>query len=283
MTLFDRTGDLTHRTGPLTGGEESRPGAIGFDPMTPTTFDIELDPSWSSLRGTHGGYLASLAVRAAERVTDGRSVRTVTTSFLRPGHSGPAELTIMPERLGRSLSTHVATITQDGRGVATSRVTTMVVVDGIEWDAPEPERIAAVPECVPLDPPEGVRHFAHATAVLDPTHLPFTHGPLARVAGHVRPLEPRPIDAAWLTMILDWFPPSPFSHVDPPTGGVSVDYTVHLHRTLDRLRDGEWLTGAFRADVSSNSMALEKGVIRDATGHVLAESFHTRWSARTIS
>ena len=67
-------------------------------------------------------------------------------------------------------------------------------------------------------------------------------------------------------MILDWFPPSPFTRVDPPTGGVSIDYTVHLHRTLPPLRDGEWLGGHFRADVSEGGIALEHGTILDPDG-----------------
>ncbi len=79
-------------------------------------------------------------------------------------------------------------------------------------------------------------------------------------------------------MILDWFPPSPFTRVDPPTGGVSIDYTVHLHRTLPPLRAGEWLGGRFRADVSEGGIALEHGTILDPDGRILAESFHTRWT-----
>ena len=70
-----------------------------------TRFDAELDESWSSLLGVHGGYVTALAVRAAEATAPDRHVRTVATTFLRPTHPGPAELTVDVLRDGRSLTT----------------------------------------------------------------------------------------------------------------------------------------------------------------------------------
>lgn len=267
MTLFDRTGALAE----LRRTDES------------ALYVLDVDPSWSSLRGVHGGYLASLAVRATQFQVPDRSVRTVATSFLRPAAPGPTQVEVEAERVGRSLSTHVVTVSQGGRTVSTTRVTTVAPVEGLEWDDAPTGDVLPPEECLPVSPPEGVRHFEHATALLDPRHVPFSHGPLARIAGYVRPLEPRPIDAPWLTMILDWFPPTAFSRNDPPTGGVSVDYTVHLHRTLDPLAPEGWLAGELHADVSTGAMALEQGTIRGPQGQLLAESFHTRWTARAIS
>ena len=56
------------------------------------------------------------------------------------------------------------------------------------------------------------------------------------MAGHVRPLEPRPIDARWLTMILDWFPPPPFARLpDPSVGGGKgfVEFTLSAQAGTD--------------------------------------------------
>lgn len=244
----------------------------------PRRFDAELDPAWSSLVGVHGGYMAAIAVRAVEQSSPGRDVRTLTTSFLRPGRVGPAEVTVDEVRVGRSLSTLAVTISQLDRLVLTSQVTTVIPVEGEAWETARPGHLPPRADCVALVPPEGIRHFEHATAVLDPSFEPFSHGDRARVGGYVRPIEDRAIDAPWLTMILDWFPPSPFTRNDPPTGGVSIDYTVHLHRPVDRLGRHEWLTGEFEADQSTDGLALEHGAVRDADGRVLAESFHTRWT-----
>ena len=222
--------------------------------------------------------MAAVSARAVEAVAEGRSVRTITASFLRRGRVGPAEVLVEPVRQGRSLSTFAVTITQDGHALVTSRITAAISIEGESWETPDPVVLAPIEVCEPVAPPEGVRHFEQATARLDPMYTPFSHGPLARVGGYVRPLDARPIDAAWLIMILDWFPPSPFTRNDPPTGGVSVDYTVHLHRTTEELGADEWLTGFFRADLSTDGLALEHGTIRDPEGRVLAESFHTRWT-----
>jgi Thioesterase-like superfamily len=77
-------------------------------------------------------------------------------------------------------------------------------------------------------------------------------------------------------MLLDWFPPAPFVRVDPPTGGIGVDYTVHLHRTLPTFDHGEWLGGRFEVHHSVGGLGLEHGIIATAQDTVIAESFHTR-------
>ncbi len=258
-----------------------------FDRTTALTVDRDdshvvhamLDGSWSSLRGIHGGYLAALAVRAAESQLRGRAVRSVTMSFLRPAAIGRAKLSTSAVREGRNISTLAVTIEQEGI-IAVARVT--AVSDGIEgtgWEQPRGLDLYPIEACVPLYPPDRVRHFEQADALLDPRGVPFSHGAEARLGGYVRPREERPIDAAWLAMILDWFPPCSFVMHDPPTGGVSVDFTVHLHRTLDRLAPEEWLTARFEAPVSHGGLALEHGIVLGPEGETLAESFHSRWTA----
>jgi acyl-CoA thioesterase len=268
-------------TAPLPGPETWFDRTTAVHRRSPGRYVVDLDESWSSLTGIHGGSMVAMAVRAAEDHEPDRPVRTMTTSFLRPGRAGSAELRIEQVRRGRSLTTLEIALEQHDRLVLTSRATLVDHRPGLAWERSEPSGVAPVEGCIPLLPPEEaglVPHFDHATAVLDPAHIPFSRGADARVAGHVRPLEPRPIDAAWLAMILDWFPPSPFSRLDPPAGGVSIDLTVHLHRTRPALDEGHWLEGSFRADTSHDGLALEHGRITDVDGSLLAESFHTRWT-----
>ena len=90
--------------------------ATGFDRTTlpepvlgrPGEFTVQLDAGWSSLVGVHGGYLCALAVRGAEALAPGRTVRTLSTSFLRTAQVGPASLVVREVRSGRSMSTLVA-------------------------------------------------------------------------------------------------------------------------------------------------------------------------------
>lgn len=256
LTDFDRTTALT--------------------PVAAGAFSAHFTDSWSGLGGVLGGYVAAHAVRAVEAVDPHRNVRTVSVTFLRPSRPGDARLGVVTVREGRSLAVHDVEISQGDRHVALARVTTSAPApEALTWRTDRLELPPPPEQCEPISPPEGARHFEQAEAVLDAAWRLFSGRPRARVAGWVRQREPRPLDAAWLTMILDWFPPAAFARAMPPTGGVSVDYTVHLHRTLPSGAT-PWLAGIFRADTAEGGLALEHGTIATADGSVIAESFHTR-------
>jgi acyl-CoA thioesterase len=244
----------------------------------PLRYAADLDESWASLRGVHGGYCTALLVRAAEATFPDRAVRTVAASFLRPTEVGPAEIEVDVVRAGRSFGTLVATLRQHGRVALTARITMLGPVVGAEWTSAVTGRPAAVADCVSFTPPPSIRHFEQAELLLDPGTVPTGDAEDARIAGHVRPIEARPFDAAWLTMIGDWFPPSPFRRLLPPTGGVSIDYTVHVHRTLPLAPD-LWLEGVFDSGTSVDGIALEHGTLATPDGRPVAETFHTRWTA----
>ena len=261
MTLFDATTSLR------------------VDSQHAGRFTVDFDPAWSSLVGIHGGYLVAVAIKAAQEIVGERPIRTVTTNFLRPATTGPADVAVELVRRGRSITTLTVTLSQSSKLVAVSHITAADAVESTAWETTSELDLPVFANCVPITAPPGVSHFGHGVALLDPADLPFSHGLLARVAGYMRPIEPRPIDAAWLGMALDWFPPASFTRIDPPAGGISISYTVHVHRTHAELGDDEWLGGIFRADISSGAIALEKGLITDPSGRLLAESFHTRWTA----
>lgn len=244
---------------------------------SPGTCAVDLPEEWSSLVGIHGGYLTALAVRGAAHLVPDRSVRTITTSFLRPAQPGLAQLHVTEQRHSRSISTVVAEIVQDERPRSSSRLTLVIEQTGVEWRPAQPIPLPPVAECVPITPPNPVPHFERAQGLLDPSSLPFSGGPRAMVRGYLRPLEPRPIDAAWLAMASDWFPPPAFVRVEPPVGGISIDLTTHVHHTLATLADDEWLAASFEVTTSSGGLATEHGRIATVEGLVLAESFQTRW------
>ncbi len=83
----------------------------------------------------------------------------------------------------------------------------------------------------------------------------------------MRPLEARAVDAAWLAMATDWFPPPAFVRLAPPTGGVSIDLTTHIHRRGLMLAADEWLAGAFEIEDSTGGLAVEHGRHHPARRH----------------
>ncbi len=245
----------------------------------PGEFTVELDAGWSSLVGVHGGYMCAVAVRGAEALVDDRSVRTLTTSFLRTGDVGPATLSVRAVREGRSFSTMVAELMQDGRLLLTSRLTLMADREGVEWQTPRPIDLPEPEKCTRMEAGRVV-HFERVDGVFDPQFLPFSGGDQARIQGYLRPLEPRAADAAWLAMATDWFPPPAFLRIEPPTGGVSIDLTTHIHQARVVLDDDDWLTGAFEIETSSAGLATEHGRIARRDGTLVAESFQTRLMTR---
>lgn len=241
-------------------------------------YAVELSAGWNALVGTHGGYLVALASNVAETFVPGRTVRTVTTAFLRPGHAGPASARATSVRHGRSISTVVVELEQDGRPIASSRLTLVPPVTGTEWRTPVIFELPPPAECSRIQERSSSEHFNRVDGLLDPSSLPFSNGDRAMVQGYMRPTEPRAIDAAWLAMASDWFPPPAFVRVDPPLGGISIDLTTHVHRTIDTAQH-DWLAARFEIDTSSAGLALEHGQICTLDGTVLAESFQTRWFA----
>lgn len=244
----------------------------------PGEFAVDLDAGWSSLVGVHGGYLCALAVRGAEALAADRSVRTLTTSFLRSGDVGPATLTVREVRRGRSMSTVTADLSQHDRLLLTSRLTLLQPREGVEWSTPLHLGLPPRDECVRMEGGR-VSHFERVDGLLDPGSLPFSSGDRAMVRGYLRPLDGERVDSAWLAMATDWFPPPAFVRLEPPTGGISIDLTTHIHRPELALADDEWLVGSFEVETSSAGLAVERGVLATTDGTLVAESFQTRLTA----
>ncbi len=259
--------------------EFDRTTAVTPSGQSPGWYDVDLSDRWLSLVGIHGGYQAAISVQAATAAVPGRPVRTLSTSFVRSGRPGTANLRVQELRRGRTASTVTAELWQKGELLTSTRLTLIEAgADGVAWAARMPVDLPAPDDCQPVVPPNRVEHFERVDGRLDPATIPFTGGDQARIAGWFRPLEPRPIDAAWLAMASDWFPPPAFVRIDPPTGGISVDLTTHIHRPIADLGD-DWLAGTFEITESAGGLAVEHGRITTADGLVVAESFHTRLTA----
>lgn len=244
-------------------------------------FRGEADPRWASLHGLHGGYRVALAVRAAMLTHPHRAVRTVSASFLRPGAPGPVTVQLTAVRDGRTFTTTDATVEQDGAQLLRCRITATTATGGHQWSTPPADPPAPIARCVAFEIPAGIAHFQHADLLLDPDHLPREGGDRARVAGYIRPAGAagQALDAAWLAMAGDWFPPAAFGRLAPPSGGVSIDYTVHVHATRPPLGPDEWVAGAFEVRTSRDGIGLETGYLATTDGVPLIETFHTRLTA----
>ena len=270
---------MTQLTGPATLTEFDRTTAAIPIADRPGVFSVDLDAGWSSLVGVHGGYMCALAVRAAESLVPGRAMRTMSASFLRTGQVGPATLTVREVRHGRTITTMVAELAQHDEVLLVSRLTLMEARSGVEWSERWPLELPPPADCIRFEPPAHVVSFGRFELRFDPERMPFS-GHRAHIGGYVRPLEARPVDAAWLTMAVDCFPPPAFARVEPPTGGMSIDLTVHVHRSDFDLGGDGWLAGSFEIHDSAGGLAVERGRLIQLDGTVVAESFQTRLTAQ---
>ena len=202
----------------------------------------------------------------------------MSTSFLRTGKVGPAKLTVREVRQGRTITTMVAEHVQDDKVLIVSRLTLMVARSGVEWRERWPLELPAPADCVPFEPPAHVVSFGRFELRFDPERMPFA-GHRAHIAGYACPLEGRPVDADWLVMAADRFPPPAFARIDRPTGEMSIDFTVHVHRSRLALGDDGRLAGSFEIHDNSGGLAVERGRLTQLDGTVVAESFQTRLTA----
>src|SRR3954454_5954268 len=130
--------------------------SLRLDASHANRFGAHLDPAWSSLVGIHGGYLTAIAIRAAQHVVGERPIRTVTTTFLRPGSIGNASVDVEVVRRGKSITNLAVSLSQSSKLVLVSQVVAAEVVQSTSWEMSTRPDIADFAQCVPIAPPEGI-------------------------------------------------------------------------------------------------------------------------------
>ena len=110
-----------------------------------TTFHANLDTGWWVMRGPNGGYLAAIVLRALTAAVDDplRAPRSVTVHYTSPLEAGELTVTTAIERVGRSLTSCSARLTQGGRLVA-------LAIAAFSAPRPGPEFCDLHPPDVPL-------------------------------------------------------------------------------------------------------------------------------------
>lgn len=221
----------------------------------------------------NGGYLAVLAVRALMREVAHPHPITVTTHFLRPGLAdADCSIQVQLLRSGRSLSTARAGLLQDGR----QRLEVLATFGRLD-EGTGLEQTLAIPRPAMPPPEECVLRTGELQGIdlpimrrlevrLDETQL---HGSAeARLAGHIRFADGRPVDLPALLMFTDTFPPSPFSLLGRVGWVPTVELTVQL-RARPQLG---WVSGVFRTDDLQGGRMIESACLWDGTGRLVTQS-----------
>lgn len=244
----------------------------------PGRWFADLADGWDIFGVTNGGYLMSIATRAMEAESGGRTLIAATGSYLNPANTGPVDVDVEVLKVGRSLSTLRATISRDSKS--------LVYVTGVFTD-PDSERsdahlvlgkppdLPSPDECVEVVPAEDAPFPPPFTGKVDlrihPEDARAVDGvktgvPLVR--GWFRLLDGEPLNAHSVVLATDAMPPAIFN-ADLTIGWTpTVDLTVQVR---DPAPSG-WLACRLSSRFISAGMLEEDGEIWDEAGNVVALS-----------
>ncbi|TFV63106.1 UNVERIFIED_ORG: thioesterase family protein [Bacillus sp. AZ43] len=248
----------------------------------------DLDPTWDVGNGIlNGGYLLSVAGRAAVLESPHEHPVAMSASYLRAGAGGPATLTVTPGPAGKTLAHSLVTLSDDGGPVITVQATTATLTADAtpEYSLPMP-RVAGPDECldmaanahlaaVPIQLPGLTKHVESR---LDPATAMWALGqpgdePVLRA--WVRLADGRPADPLALLTFADVLPPTSFA-----TGRMGWAPTVQLQVLVRALPAPGWCLVEARASEIAGGWTDEDYRIWDSTGRLVAQSRQLARTAR---
>lgn len=240
-------------------------------------YEARVDSGWWIINGPNGGYVAAILARAAAEALGEpeRSPLTVTVHYTSPPREGSARIETTVERVGRSVASVTARMTQDERLLALAtvafskpRTSSLEFADLTPPDVPPPD------ECEPF-PPAGEfmiplnERYETRWALGD---MPFSGAPRSESGGWIRTEDARAVDHLLAVALADaWIPPT-FSRLrQPGTLAVpTIELTVYLRDGLP-LTPVEFVLGAFRTQTAANGYLEEDGELWSADGVLVAQ------------
>jgi acyl-coenzyme A thioesterase PaaI-like protein len=263
------------------------------DPGSPSAFDVatavrraeggalvaELDPGWDVGGGIlNGGYLLSVAGRAALLDSPHPHPVALSGSYRRAPAAGPVSLTVEPGSAGRTLAHSAVTLADDQGICLIVQATTATLGDGpVEWAAPLPD-VPPVEECFSL-----AENAALAPPGVQVPGLVFrvdTRVDLATAGWALGQPSGEPLMRAWVRF-MDGREPDPlalvtFADVLPPTswsmGRMGWAPTVQLQVLVRGVPAPGWCLVEARANEVADGWIDEDYRIWDSTGRLVAQS-----------
>lgn len=242
------------------------------------TYTTRIDHGWWIEAGPNGGYLAAILMRAllAEVDDPDRHARSLTIHYLARAVEGPASVTVVSERTGRTVQYLAARLTQGDKVIATASSAFAVLspdapsfADRTFPGYPPPEAIEGPTDPPNLVPMRGRYEYRHVTGA--PWDGPST---TAETGGWIRLQEPRPYDASVLAAMSDAWYPAIFTRIPRPMGVPTIDLTVHIRSigALLALRPDDWVAVRFRTTTATEGFLEEDGELWAPDGTLLAHS-----------
>jgi acyl-CoA thioesterase len=245
-------------------------------PVGPGAWEGTIESNWWTPRGPLGGYVMAFVLRAMESVVADpeRQPRSATMHFLRAPEAGPISVSAAVERAGRSLSSVIARMEQDGKllGLALGAYSK-------PWEGPlfnespmpavEPPDEARPPvgEFPRANPPPFTRQLTMQHRFGD---APFTGSERSEIGGWLGLREKRPIDSLVVAVLADaWFP-APWPRLKALAPAPTIDLSIHFRSPLPR--PDSLLLGRFRSRYVRDGFFDEDGELWAPDGTLVAQS-----------
>lgn len=241
-------------------------------------FLATVDKRWWVVRGPHGGYLASIALRALKHTMNDpdRHIRSFTTHYFEAPREGEMTIDVRIERSGRSITNMSARMSQDGRPIGMA-----LAVFSRAWTGPEffdavPPEVGPFEAAfkVPSDGPHIPPFLGNFDMRWSLGGAPFSGSDEAILGGWFRLEEPRIADDILVATYMDAWPPVMFPVVTEPIVAPTVDLTIHFRRELPLAGASadDYYIGRFYSHLSHDGFFEEDGELWTRDGILVAQS-----------
>jgi acyl-CoA thioesterase len=239
---------------------------------------IEVDRSWWSAAGVHGGRLAALGLASLRAEVGGdRPARSVTTHFLAPVGDGPLSFDVDTEHVGRGNSVASYVAEQSGHKVlAGSAVFGATRTGPAEEGRPLPDVLSPGESEVFVPPVELATYAQYLELRLATADRPLGAGERAEIVAWIRFTDGRLFGAGEVVLLTDALPPALYSRWDKPKPVPTVDLTVHLTDALDAGPVGGWALMRIRTEHAGSGWAIDDSTVWSDDGRLLALGRQTR-------
>jgi acyl-CoA thioesterase len=237
-----------------------------------------LQEGWDILGVTNGGYALSLATRSMEGEAGGRSLISVTATYVNPSTAGPVDISVETLKQGRNMTTLRATVSRDDTSLfhatgvfaeAGRSIPERDIVAGDPPDLPPPN------ECLRMEPTEGAPfppEFSRYVEVrLHPDDAAAFFGdyaPIPSFRGWFRLIDDEPLSTHATVMAADAFPPAIFNSRFTPGWTPTVELSVQIRNA----EPTGWLAAQFTTRFVTGGMLEEDGELWDEAGRLVALS-----------
>lgn len=251
---------------------------IAVQRIAENEYRCDISPAHMIINGPNGGYLAAILTRAGDvHLQDPtRTLRSLTTHYLRPPKEGEARLEVTTEQHGRSVSYVRIKMFQGGKNLLLGTGVWAIDREGPSyrgWSAPE---VPGPEDSVPIgelrDSPKLAIH--DVWEIRNASGSRFGEGSAPDVCWWIRPAVHRPLDEPMVVAMSDALPPPIFMTEVGRMAVPTLDLTVHLRTKLSEIawNEGDWVLTRFSTRLAEGGFLEEDGELFSQRGQPLAHS-----------